>query len=298
MTSRIAIATAAEFPDLDEDGPVLIAAMAERDLAAEPAVWTDERVDWAAYDLVLVRATWDYTPRRDEFVAWARRVESLTRLGNPAAVIDWNSDKTYLRDLADAGLPVIPTDWLVPGDTFTPPAHDEYVVKPAISAGSRDTNRYRAGEHDDLAAVHANDLVRAGRTVMIQQYLREVDTAGETALFYFGGAFSHAVRKGPLLTPAMEAVAGAYKEEEIEPRNPSAVEREVADAVLDSLAALAPAGRDALPYARVDLVPDHDGRPILLELELVEPSMFLVHDGGDGSAAAGRFAAAVAAMLR
>ncbi len=297
MTSRIAIATAAEFPDLDEDGSVLIDALAERDLAAEPAVWSDADVDWAAYDLVLVRATWDYAPRRDEFVAWARRVESATRLANSAAVIEWNTDKTYLRALADAGLPVVPTDWLTPGDTFTPPGHDEYVVKPAISAGSKDTNRYRAGEHDDWAATHANDLVRVGRTVMIQPYLRNVDTAGETALLYFGGSFSHAVRKGPLLTPAMEPVAGAYREEEIETREPSAAEHEIAYAVLDALADLAPAGRDSLPYARVDLVPDHDGRPILLELELVEPSMFLVHDGGDGSAAAGRFADAVAAML-
>lgn len=297
VSPRIALATAAEFPDLDEDGPALVKALADRDVTAEPVVWTEEAVDWSAYDLVVVRATWDYAPRRDEFLAWARRVASVTRIANPAPVLEWNTDKTYLRALSDAGLPVVPTDWLVPGDVFAAPVQGEYVVKPAVSAGSKDTNRYCAGEHDELAVAHANALLAAGRTVMVQPYLHEVDTAGETALLFFGGTFSHAVRKGPLLTPAMEPVAGAYKEEEMSPREPSAREREVAEAVLDSLASLVPAGRGDLPYARVDLVPDHDGEPTLLELELAEPSMFLVHDGAGGAAAGARFAEAIVEAL-
>ena len=298
MTPRIALATAAEFPELDEDGPALIAALAERGAEARPAIWTDHTVDWSAYDVVVVRATWDYAPRRDQFVAWAERVAAVTCIANPAPVLAWNTDKTYLRALAEAGLPVVPTDWLLPGDVFTPPVRGEYVVKPAVSAGSKDTNRYRAGEHDELAATHASGLLAAGRTVMVQPYLHHVDEAGETALLFTGGRFSPAIRKGPLLTPAMDAVSGAYKEEEIQPREPTAREREVAEAVLDALGSVAPIVGAQLTYARVDLVPDHDGEPTLLELELTEPSMFLVHDGAGGDQAAGRFADAILAALR
>jgi hypothetical protein len=293
VTARIAIATAAEFPDLDEDGPVLLAARAERGFPAEPAVWTDQDVDWSAYELVAVRSTWDYQHHRDDFVRWAHRVAGVTRLVNPAPVLEWNTDKTYLRALSDAGLPVVPTEWKVPGDDYTPRTQGEYVVKPAVSAGSRDTNRYRAGEHDERAVTHVQELLAAGRTVMVQPYLDAVDTAGETALLFSGGTFSHAIRKGPLLTAAMELVQGAYKPEEIQPREPTAREREVAEQVLDALVDVAPAGRADLAYARVDLVPGPDGEPILLELELTEPSMFLVHDAADGAKAAARLADAL-----
>jgi hypothetical protein len=297
VTARIALATAAAFPDLDEDGPVLLRAIADHGITAEPAVWTDGEVDWSAYDLVVVRSTWDYQDRHDGFIDWARRVEGLTTLANSAEVLAWNTDKTYLRTLQQAGLPVVPTDWLEPGDAFVVPELGEYVVKPAVSAGSRDTNRYAVGDHDELAAAHATALLAVGRTVMLQPYLTQIDTAGETALFFFGGRYSHAVRKAPLLTPAMGPVTGAYKEETIDPREPSDAERETAEQVLDVLAAVAPAARADLLYARVDLVPAADGTPTLLELELAEPSMFLVHDGTGGTASADRFAAAIEAAL-
>jgi hypothetical protein len=297
VTARIALATAAAFPDLDDDGPVLLRAIADRGITAEPAVWTDAEVDWSAYDLVVVRSTWDYQDRRDQFIDWARRVEGLTRLANAAEVLAWNTDKTYLRNLQEAGLPVVPTDWLEPGDAFVVPELGEYVVKPAVSAGSRDTNRYAVGDHDELAAAHATALLAVGRTVMLQPYLAQIDTAGETALFFFGGRYSHAVRKAPLLTPAMGPVTGAYKEETIDPREPSDAERETAEQVLDVLASVSPAARADLLYARVDLVPAADGTPTLLELELAEPSMFLEFDGTGGTASADRFAAAIEAAL-
>lgn len=295
MTTRIALATAAEFPDLDDDGPVLLAALDRLGVEAGPAVWTDPDVDWSTYDLVVVRSTWDYFTQRDAYVAWAHRVAAVARLANPAAVLEWNTDKTYLRSLQQAGLPVVPTDWLEPGDTFVAPVQGEYVVKPTVSAGSKDTYRYRAGEHDELAVSHAAALLAAGRPVMVQPYLHEVDTAGETALLYFAGDFSHAIRKGPLLTPAMEPVEGPYKDETITAREPSEAERAVGDRVLDALAALAPAGRADLVYARVDMVPGHDGEPTLMELELTEPSMFLQDDGASGASAADRFARAMVA---
>lgn len=294
---KVAIATAAEIAELDEDGPVLLAALAARGISAEPAVWSDSGVDWASYDLVVVRSTWDYAPRRAEFVEWARRVESVSRLANPAAVIEWNTDKTYLRELDEAGLPVIATDWLYPGDTFVPPVQGEYVVKPSVSAGSKDTDRFRAGEHDELAVAHAAGILASGRTVMVQPYLHEVDTAGETALLYFGGDYSHAIRKGPMLTPAGGPVDLLYKMEEIEPRDPSEAELAAGEKVLAALDGLAPVGRSGLAYARVDLVPGPDGEPTLIELELTEPSMFLVEDGAAGARAAERFAATLQAAL-
>jgi hypothetical protein len=301
VTSRIAIATSAEFADLDDDGPVLLAALSARDIEAQPVVWTDPRADYASYELVVVRSTWDYQDRRDEYVAWAERVAATIQLANPAPVLRWNTDKTYLRTLAEAGLPVVETTWLEPGDTFTAPTSGEYVVKPAVSAGSRDTNRYVAGDHDELAAAHATALLAAGRTVMVQPYLHQIDTDGETALLFFNGELSHACRKGPLLQPAMAPVEGAYKEEEMTTRTPSPDERAVADQVLDALGSvpeLDGLGRADLTYARVDLVPGADGAPVLLELELTEPSMWLIYDGTGGVDSAERFAAAIATRLR
>ena len=129
-------------------------------------------------------------------------------------MLRWNTDKTYLRELSEAGLPVVETTWLYPGDTFAAPTTGEYVVKPAVSAGSKDTNRYVAGEHDELAADHATRLLDAGRVVMVQPYLDQVDTVGETAMLFFAGEFSHAIRKAALLEPAMEFATGAFKQEE------------------------------------------------------------------------------------
>ncbi len=293
MTGRIALATAAEFPDLDEDGSLLLGALARQGLDAEPAVWTDEGVAWSSYDAVVVRSTWDYFHRRAEFVEWADRVATVTRLANSAEVLRWNTDKTYLRELAEAGLPVVETTWLEPGDAFVVPAQGEYVVKPAVSAGSNDTNRYVAGTHDAMATEHASRLLGDGRTVMVQPYMRAVDTAGETALLFFAGTYSHAIRKAALLEPAMASLEAAYRPEAITAREPSAAERDTAERVLDTVTALRRWPREEFTYARVDLVPGEGSEPVLIELELAEPSMFLK----DGTGAADRFAVAIAGLV-
>lgn len=285
--TRVALATAAALPKLDEDGPLLLTALAERGLEGEPAVWDDPTVDWAGFSLVVVRSTWDYARRRTEFLEWARMVDGITRLANPLAVLEWNTDKRYLRELASTGLPIVPTTWIEPGDPGDLPTSGEYVVKPAVSAGARDTNRYRPGE-DAAASAHIERLHRQGRTVMVQPYLSAVDTRGETALLHLGGRYSHAVRKGPMLTPGDAAVEGLYREEDISPRIATGAERSVAEDVL----AAVPGSPDLL-YARVDLVPGHDGEPVLIELELTEPSLFLGH----AEAAAAQFADAIAARI-
>ncbi|MGV8967262.1 MAG: ATP-grasp domain-containing protein [Cellulomonas sp.] len=290
---RVALATCSSFPQLEADDALLIPALAERGVTAEPAVWDDASIDWNAFDLVVVRSTWDYSLRQPEFVAWA---QSVPRLANPAEVLAWNTNKFYLRDLERVGVPVVPTIWLDPARNLTSravhtrfPASGEFVVKPTVSAGARDTGRYQSNEADQrgLAIVHARDLLRAGRHVMVQPYLKQVDTIGETGLVYIDGVFSHSVRKGPLLQGPSRGFEALYKQEDMSPRAASEAERTVADAVMAALPTVAPGADDGpLLYARVDLIPDADGAPMLLELELAEPSLFLLlADGADGRVA-------------
>lgn len=277
---RVALATAGALPDGDEDAALLDAALAEAGVTSTWTVWDDPSVDWSAVDLVVIRATWDYALRHDEFLAWTERVAAVTSLANPAAVVRANTDKRYLRDLAAAGLAVVPTTWVEPGEVPTLPTAGEYVVKPAVSAGARDTTRYRAG--DRAAAAHVARLQAEGRTVMVQPYLDGVDAAGETALVFIDRTYSHALRKGALLTPDAGEVSGLYREEQMSAREPAAAERALAEDVLAAV-------KGDLLYARVDLIPGPDGAPVLLELELTEPSLFLVH----APEAAGRFAVAI-----
>ncbi len=274
MPPAIALATCAELPVLAEDDPLLLDALVARGACAEAAVWDDPDVDWSAYDLVVLRSTWDYAPQRERFLAWTR---SVPRLLNPPEVVAWNTDKRYLGELPRA----IPTLFLPSsGADWEPPA-DEYVVKPAVSAGSLDTTRYRVGE-EAAARAHADAQLAAGRTVRIQPYLSAVDADGETALIFFDGGYSHAIRKAQMLfpggAPPPDRAAGSalYVEEEITTREPAADERAAAEEVLDAL----PWPRDSLLYARVDLIRDAAGAPRLIELELAEPSLFLSHGLG------------------
>ena len=271
MPRRVLLATCAELSDGDDDERLAVRAFADRDLVADFAVWDDPAVDWTGADLVVVRSTWDYVSRRADFLGWA---SSVPRLANPVEVLAWNSDKTYLRLLADAGLPVVPTTWYEPGERPEQPV-GETVVKPTISAGARDTRRHRLGR---AATAHAVELLAAGRSVMVQPYLDGVDTAGETGLVWMGDRFSHAFRKGPLLAAGAGATRGLFAAEEIVARTPSRAERDCAERVLDALVDVAPVGREQLLYARVDLVPGPDGAPVLLELELVEPSLWFAAD--------------------
>ena len=265
MTLRVALATCAAWPDLDEDGPELLAALAVEGLAVDVLAWDDPAADWAAYDLVVIRNTWDYWDRREAYLAWAR---SVPRLANPPDVVAWNTDKAYLRDL---DVPVVPTTWLPPGEAFAPPA-TRFVVKPSVSAGARDTAAYEAG--DPAAAEHVRALHARGKTVMVQPYVDAVEEQGETAVLVFDGQVSHGARKSACLAPgAGEPELGSWT---ITAREPSPEEVEVA--------LRAVAGRDLL-YARVDLLPG----PVVVELEVTEPSLFLRHAPGS----APRFAAAV-----
>jgi glutathione synthase/RimK-type ligase-like ATP-grasp enzyme len=288
---RVALATCVHFPDGDADDAGLPAAIGG-DVSF--AIWDDPAVDWSSFDAVVVRSTWDYQERRDEFLAWARGIGD--RLVNPPAVLEWNTDKRYLRELADAGLPVVATALVAPGETFAAPAAGEYVVKPTVSAGSRDTARFGAPGHDrDEDAARAAELVAAihasGRTAMVQPYVASVDARGETALLYFDGGFSHAIHKGPLLERGAAPTSEVFAAETILPREASAGERAVAERVLAHVADRF--GGRAPAYARVDVVEGDDGAPLVLELELTEPSLFFAGEPGRLS----EFAAAIRRRL-
>lgn len=285
---RVALATAAEAVGLDDDEPPLLAALRARGIAVEPVVWDDPAVDWAAWDLAVLRSTWDYPRRRDAFLAWARQVAAATAVHNPPEVITWNSDKRYLLELTAAGVATVPSAIVAPGERVALPADGPFVVKPSVSAGSQDTARYEPADRA-AAAAHAARLHAQGRAVLVQPYVADVDVRGETAVVHIGGGYSHAIRKGPILAGDVETVGGLFAREQIDAREPTGAEQATADAALAALPF--PAGD--LLYARVDLVPAPDGSPLVLEVELVEPSLFLRFDAG----AADRLAGAIAARL-
>jgi glutathione synthase/RimK-type ligase-like ATP-grasp enzyme len=277
---KIALVTAIAAFALDDDLAPLAEAVRRAGAEASIVAWDDPTVSWARFDIVVLRSPWDYTQRPQEFLDWCAHLDTHTRLLNPISVVRWNTDKHYLDDLAKAAVPVVESIFLEPGgnaDAF--PDYAEFVVKPAIGAGSRDTQRYIRSERP-MAVTHAKRLLDEDRAVLVQPYLDEVDSAGETALIFFNGVFSHAIRKGPLLARGEGPTRALFAEEQISAREPSTAEFDVAHRALAAI----PYG--TLTYARIDLLPSADG-PKLLELELTEPSLFF--NSAPGSA--DRFAA-------
>jgi O-ureido-D-serine cyclo-ligase len=281
---HIALVTTAPARDLDDDLVPLTRALEAAGARVSTPNWDDPAVDWSSFDLALLRSTWDYSYRIDQFRPWTERVAAATRLLNPPAVVRWNTDKHYLQALERAGVAIVPSAFLEPGDdAATLPDHAEFVVKPAIGAGSRDAQRYVRAERA-AAIAHAQRLLDARRSVLVQPYLDRVDEHGETALMFFDGEFSHAIRKGPLLKRGEGPTRALFAEEHITPRAPTAAEMSVAKRTLDAIPFDQP-----LLYARVDLLGDAKGEPCVLELELAEPSLFFAQ--GPGSAE--RFAKAI-----
>ncbi|WP_128428241.1 ATP-grasp domain-containing protein [Streptomyces cyaneus] len=274
---RIALVTCRPGPEVavDRDLPVLVRALRDAGAEADSVAWDDEQADWGGYDLAVIRSTWDYSWRAAEFLAWAERCGKATRLANPADVVRWNADKRYLGDLADAGVPVVPTRYLAPGDDVDGlPVDHEYVIKPTSGAGARFAARYRPDEHDtavrQVARMHAE-----GFTAMVQPYVRGIDVSGERALQFYGGRLLHASRKGAILTPGTPYDERKIAHPGLEPWTPTPAELTVAERAL----AAVPNAPELL-YARVDLVDGEDGQPRVMELELVEPSLFLsLHPG-------------------
>lgn len=266
---RIVLASCAQLPGGDGDDDGLVAALRARGLHARWMPWDDPRTESA--DLVILRAAWDYAERRDEFLDWAGRVRNLL---NAPDVVRWNSDKHYLNDLADAGIGVVPSAFLEPGDVITAARlpDGELVVKPAIGAGSLDTGRFTKRA---AAAAHADKMLAAGRSVLVQSYDPRVE-AGETALVFLAGEQSHGFVKGPILPPQGRQprfdASGTYAEETLTPADPDIAVWEIGHDTLDAAAAHLGVPRSEFLYARVDLIGTGDDA-VVLELELIEPSL-------------------------
>ena len=285
----IALVTAAAARDVDEDMPSLESALRNPGAEVTIADW-DRPHDWSRFDLALLRSTWDYPQRLAEFFAWAEAVSRQTKLLNPFPVVKWSADKHYLADLARNGVPTVLTKFVEPGEPpdarisalLSLPGVEEFVVKPAVGAGSRDARRFGREEQEE-AARHARRMLNENRSVLLQPYLSRVDEHGETALIFFEGEFSHAIRKGPLLKKKEGPTTELFAKETITARVPDATELHVGALALRAMPFEVPL------YARVDLIRGQTGEPVVLELELIEPSLFFPFAAGSVE----KFAAAV-----
>jgi len=289
MNGEIALVSCAYAKDRDEDLPVVADALRRAGRAVTIAHWDDASVDWSRYEAAIVRSPWDYWMRYDEFLAWVARASAATLLLNSAEMLRWNTDKRYLGEMAMAGVPVIPTAYV---DDDSSVADEilggDIVVKPTVSAGSNDTTRHRNDPGAARGAVRA--VLALGKTAMVQPYQAAVDSDGETGLLYFDGEFSHAFCKAALLTGEV-ARNNLFAEEMITPRTATAAQRALGDKVMTWVTERF---GEAPLYARVDMLPGPDGSPVLIELEMSEPSLFLFTSEGSED----RFAAAVLSRLQ
>ncbi|MFH7597072.1 hypothetical protein WDV06_18505 [Streptomyces racemochromogenes] len=298
MGNHVALATDTTSLPIDHDMPLLLEACRAAGVRAEICSWEDPDIDWGSFDAVLLRSPWSYVEQLPRFLRWCEHVTAVTHLLNPLPVVRWNLDKSYLGDLDAAGVPVVPSSFVAPGaepaDALRAflerhPASAEFVVKPTVGAYSRDVQRYSRAQEPE-AVRHIAKLLRQGCDALIQPYLDAVDRDGETDLIYFDGAYSHAIRKRALLLP--DGTVDVPTQDARTARDAAQDERAVASAALRAVVARLELERPLL-YGRVDLIRDGDGRPVLLELEVCEPSLSMPF--AEGSAT--RFARALAARL-
>jgi hypothetical protein len=255
----------------DPDAPPLRAAL--RSLGASSALvsWDDPSIAWDRFSHVVISGTWDSVDRPDDYLAWARRVGDVTRLVNPAELIEWNLDKTHHRELDASGIATVPTEWVSPGEVWSPPTTSEFVVKPSVSAGGRDTVRYAADDHG--AVDHVRALQDRGQTVMVQPYLESIDTRGEVDTVFVAGIFSHAVKKRPSLRLGEGLIERPWERMEWEgvviPTDMEIYTARAALAVVRDRFGIYPV------YGRVDLIAGPTGEPTVLEMELIDPYLSL-----------------------
>lgn len=294
---HLAFVTYSEDSDHGGERAQLVPILADLDVQVTPCVWDDPAVNWASYDGALIRSTWDYFTKIDRFQTWIDEVASITRLANPAPVVHWNADKRYLPDLGRVGVPSIETVLIAPGEPADLPRWDDTVVKPSVSGGARLSGRFGPEHHAEarrlVTAIHAE-----GKTAMLQPYASGVDTQGEANVLMFGGVASHAVTKGGILAPGFEPEADdrLYLQQSI---TPLPLDNELiafADEVLVAVVQITGVAATDLLHARVDSAVDSAGVRRLMEVELIEPFLYL-QEAPDPTAAATRYAEAIAAWL-
>ena len=268
MSVDCVLATCEIVPALDPDDRMLLHELRKRGLTVSTAVWNDPLVDWAAARLCMVRSTWDYHHRYDEFVEWIERVASLTVVRNDPSLLRWNAHKSYLIDLERQGVPVVPTLWVRRGerrvltDVRESRGWRDLVLKPARGAAAHNVTLVR-GDLASLAVGQARlDAMLQTEDVLVQPYLEAVATYRERALIFLSGRCSHAVVKKPFdrvlaVSDELSSVVEATHEEL-------------------HAAGLAMAAVPGAPlYGRVDLLNDDEGQPRVSELELIEPGLYL-----------------------
>lgn len=291
MSRVIALVSGAEAREFDTDLPYLSRALGDRGIITETVNWDDASVDWSRFSMAIVRSPWDYHRRYSEFLTWLDTVSAVTTLQNPADIIRWNTNKEYLDELVNAKIGIVPTTFVRSAQDLVTITNEgmlerDIVVKPTVSAGSNNTERHE--ESPVKAAAHLGYLLDAGFIAMVQPYQRFIDERGETGMVYFNGQLSHSFRKGAILATGENIKNGLFTVEEIAPRTVSAQERELGTAVMTFVKKKW--GEYPL-YARVDVVRGSAGVPVVMELELAEPSFFLQVD----HEAPSRFASAVLA---
>ena len=268
------------IPGEDEDD-VLARALRGYGHTVKAPVWTDAAVDWPAYDAVVLKSPWDYFDRIADFYAWLDRLQLLgVKLLNPLEIVRWNADKRYLRDIEAAGFRIVPTHWLGQGCAFEPAAlfekfqSEKLVVKPAVSGGAKNTFALTLPEAQAQAA--AIEKLVAEEDFLVQPFLPEIQARGEWSFLYFGGQFSHSVLKTPK--------SGDFRVQQYFGADTVAVAAPAPlHATADQLVArFAP----SCLYTRVDGV-EVNGELLLMELELIEPLLFLPYE----KAAAARYEA-------
>jgi len=268
---RVALVTCARFPDLPPDDLPLRDSLRARGVDVVAAVWDDAEFDWRSCDAAIVRATWDYCDRHGEFLEWVRRASARTRLFNAPEVIAWNSRKRYLAELAERGFETPRTVWLERGaradlgEIVRRAGFERAIVKPVIGATARHTV---LADPKSLAAAQAHlDARLAEEAMAVQEFLPRVTREGELSLAFFDGEFSHAVRKRP--------APGDFRVQ-VE-HGGSTVPADVAPSLVSYAQSILAAAPAPTLYARVDLVEHPGGAPRLMELELIEPELYLRH---------------------
>jgi hypothetical protein len=262
---KVALATCLNLPEPDADETLLTSALRAAGAEVRLLAWDDPNAEATPGELVVIRSTWNYIHALERFLAWVRATAGTTRLLNPAPIVVANARKTYLRDLERRGIDVVPTEFVMQGDTrsvgdlVATRGWPRIVIKPVVSASSFQTRCFETS--DRLAAQQFLEELARQRDVMIQPWMPSVETHGERSLVWIDGEITHAVRKEP-------RYAGGAEHASTSGVPIAADERAFAVRVL------APIASDLL-YARIDMIRDDSGALRLMELELIEPSLFL-----------------------
>jgi glutathione synthase/RimK-type ligase-like ATP-grasp enzyme len=264
------VATCTVLPEVDVDEAPLMRALTAAGIRAQLVAWDDPAVDWDAPVPTLLRSTWNYALHVDAFLAWVERVARSAPLWNPPQIVRGNVHKAYLLDLAKRGVPVTPTMHATSPTSARGliAAVEEYgpriVIKPEVGAGSLGTRVFDIPRDADDAVAHLSTLLASG-TALVQPYIESVEDYGERSLVWIDGELSHAIRKSPRFSGEDESVSGPFPIADDE--------RAVAEAALEPYAS-------QILYARVDIARDPDDEPMVMELEMIEPSLFFARQPG------------------